>query len=473
MAPRKSGSGKASNKDKPVATDKKNVNLATSNAAPAKPPKTFAGANNARARSYLAIFKTSESCKENREEIVKNCKPDAEEKEDTERLKKKKSKGGVLGAISEATEAIDKIGRVGYERSDENAWLDSHCDGMWIKPQGLADLSGFPEKYADALKKLKDQKWKLIKDAMMNLAKVAIREAGDAAKTKIIGFILRSIGKNVVGVAAFIASGGTIGAALEMAMAAWTYADAIHTAYEIAVLAGPEGAAALALVTEAIALKEGLEEALARLAKSPDEGVAEGMTLLAKTNSCLKAKRCQLVRMESTSAPKAKEFGDGCCPGQTGHHLLPREMFEQQVYDKNTKKWEPHKDNCKKYTDYFHLSAPVVCVEGTSNKAGSHGAMHKSMDSAMDIFRRKNPGKDSITYKEASETAIKTHQENFKPACNAECLQLQLDQHYKGKCDNNIKPRGGMGPCGGTTPTTPKKIPKLPKKSKRGSARTI
>jgi hypothetical protein len=49
----------------------------------------------------------------------------------------------LAGIISKTTHAEDELGRkaTSYERNDANAWVDSHCHGMWYKPTNLAKTS--------------------------------------------------------------------------------------------------------------------------------------------------------------------------------------------------------------------------------------------------------------------------------------------------------------------------------------------
>jgi len=53
----------------------------------------------------------------------------------------------------------------------------------------------------------------------------------------------------------------------------------------------------------------------------------------------------------------------GCCPGQTGHHLIP------DSWAKNA--------NC---TNYKEGDAPVVCVEGVSQNDGTHQSVHYNLN---------------------------------------------------------------------------------------------
>lgn len=52
-------------------------------------------------------------------------------------------------------------------------------------------------------------------------------------------------------------------------------------------------------------------------------------------NSCMRARKCLLVPYNQGAAGKWQ--GKGCCPGQTGHHLLPDAMFRDPVESQKKK----------------------------------------------------------------------------------------------------------------------------------------
>ncbi len=95
---------------------------------------------------------------------------------------------------------------------------------------------------------------------------------------------------------------------------------------------------------------------------------ASGMERKAKNNECINARKCKLVSYNSsrnTDGNLDTQLGrkGGCCPGQTGHHLVPNSWAE---------------NNCE--GKYSEGGAPVVCVEGFRNDHGSHGKIHDAMD---------------------------------------------------------------------------------------------
>lgn len=429
------------------------------NNSPAK-PNTPATAANTIATSYLDTFNKSPQCTKNREKIEEKCKPEPAQTEAEKKDGKSAKKNGLMARIGDTTHIIDELGRKAsnYKRTDANAWVDSHCNGMWYKPTNLKNASEeFNNAVKGSLNKLKDEKWGLLKDSMGELNDIAKAKAGAAAEKKIAGLIARSVAKNVVGGAAVVATAGTVGDILEVAMLAWTVTDVLGTAEELAAMAGEEGAAVLANVQDSVDIQNKVESILKEYEDKPDKALADAMRVMSKLNRCLRAKRCALVPMKNTSAKKAAHSGSGCCPGQTGHHLLPQEMFKRKI-DKiipgDLVKSGPNKgnektesindpDNCAAYTNSMHDNAPVVCVEGTNNTHASHGMIHDKIDALMQRHREKNLGKDSITNDEAIDAAVKSHNETFKPACNPECLRAQLHDYYDKLCVGQLKPRGG------------------------------
>jgi hypothetical protein len=199
---------------------------------------------------------------------------------------------------------------------------------------------------------------------------------------------------------------------------------------ELAVMAGDEGPALLANFKGTLDVSKKADELIDSYKKEPAKALADTMRGLAQLNPCMRAKRCQLVPMKETGAKQAAKSGQGCCPGQTGHHLLPAEMFE----------------DCPDYgtsSGSVHRNAPVVCTEGTNNTHGSHGAIHEKMEDLMQKHRKKSG--DAITNDQAIDAAVESHTETFKPPCDPRCLKAQLKDYYDKLCNGKLKPRGGKG----------------------------
>jgi hypothetical protein len=241
------------------------------------------------------------------------------------------------------------------------------------------------------------------------------------------GLALRSLLKNIVGGAA-----GTTGVGLVVtgAMAAWTVTDFISTAGELAEKLGPLGKEYLDDLTDIDNLKKKAEEKLAEYMKNPQKAWADMMTGKAKTDPCLKARKCMLVPFNKTGAKTAATSGEGCCPGQTGHHVIPGAVFEGNP--------------C--YSSKDHRNAPTICVEGTNNSHGSHGVAHRELDERIKEYKRANGGK--ISYEDQRDLSVAAIRDAGASHCNENCLKKQLDEFYKdcnkGK-DKNLNAHSGMG----------------------------
>lgn len=124
----------------------------------------------------------------------------------------------------------------------------------------------------------------------------------------------------------------------------------------------------------------------------------------------------------------------GCCPGQTGHHLIPGMWAET---------------GCKGYINEdfnpAHQKAPVVCIEGMGHSEGSHGSIHKNLNNELEKNNksRKDRGVESDEYTKAEtiEMAVQSHHETYTGTgctwcildnpCSEECLRAQLEAAYE------------------------------------------
>jgi len=138
---------------------------------------------------------------------------------------------------------------------------------------------------------------------------------------------------------------------------------------------------------------------------------------------------------EGNRADPARK-GKGCCPGQTGHHLIPKAMIDQK-----------HGGQCE---NYEHAKAPTVCVEGHTHSVGTHGLVHSKMDEAVN----KMVGDEAVAYRWLEngqlsadrktmgldmtiEAAAQSHSAAFPfSGCSKNCIKAQLENHYKKSCKN-------------------------------------
>jgi hypothetical protein len=383
-------------------------------------------AANTRAQAYLSVFREAESCAANKKKIADKCKPKEDKPDDPSKKPKKKNLlteivGKAAHVVDDAAKKLYKL--AGAKTNDDNAWMDDHCAGLWIKPTTL-NTEHYAKEFEDGLDTLKNSKMEMIGNAASRLIEVAKEKLGpEVVAEKLGGLAVRSVLKEG---AATVTGATGIGLVVSAGLTAWTAVDAYNTAMDLAEAVGPEGLEIAAEITSLKSITDKLDALAAKYKTSPMAAVADSQYLIAELNACVRARRCQLVPYnETTPALKAAKNGKGCCPGQTGHHLLPNEMFK----------------DCPAYTQQMHDMAPTVCAEGVNNTHGSHGNIHTSIDKLMQKRQLKS---DSITTKDAIDDAVKSHEMTF-PGCNAKCLEEQLNAFYKDLCEGKMKPRGGLG----------------------------
>lgn len=409
-------------------------------------PKTAA---NTPGTYYIDTPNAKVPCKTERSLIEKKCKPEpAQSEEDKKNNKPRAKRKGLGGAIAKATEKFDEAskGSAGYNRDNStsatsgNAWMDDHCSGLWITPnrslKNSPEIEGIKKKLEEVADKLDGgiMAWLgMLKDAVGELADVA----REMVSPKIVDDIMEEM-------ALKMAAKGVIGAVggetiiVPILMALWTAYDLYSTAKLLADLAGDKGKAALQAFESIWDIDDKVEEILADIKDNPVKAMTNLMTLLAQMDPCIRARKCMLVPYKNTDGKPTKavaqaRHGQGCCPGQTGHHILPDSMTAGRC------------------PGYDHGDAPVICLEGTSNSAGwgSHGAAHQNLKAQMEEYRREryglNKSPNTISYKEASKRSIEAVRAAGARQCDAACLQAQLDAHYNNCGGQDLVPTDGTG----------------------------
>ncbi|WP_239663459.1 PAAR-like domain-containing protein, partial [Citrobacter koseri] len=174
-----------------------------------------------------------------------------------------------------------------------------------------------------------------------------------------------------------------------------------------------------------------------------NEIMAETQSAYALYNRCIRARKCMLVPFSKTDSLNSWE-GKGCCPGQTGHHLLPDTMFrDQEAAAKAREKWNKdpkHRDENGKlkyrmprdkyptkkcWGQYREGKAPTICLEGKNNHTGSHGVMHSA---TARLIKAGNFGKE-MNYEIARDIVIK--EVALMYGCDKSCLKAQMDKAYR------------------------------------------
>lgn len=128
-------------------------------------------------------------------------------------------------------------------------------------------------------------------------------------------------------------------------------------------------------------------------------------------SECVKKSRCYL---RPYKARKSKGE-DGCCPGQTGHHIPPKACFKR-------------KDG-KKYKKYSARRALVVCLEGMNQHAGSHGKNH----AAIEFLAKKKKIKVGDRVSLADYNSMCAATVAAQCGCDKQCIEDQLNKSFEKK----------------------------------------
>ena len=151
---------------------------------------------------------------------------------------------------------------------------------------------------------------------------------------------------------------------------------------------------------------------------------AGAMKDMCKDEECQKASECMLVEYGGSGSPN-------CCPGTTGHHLVPVHCFMPPGARKAG--GDPYGD----WPNYDCDKAPTVCVEGGSKEL-EHGELHEKFDAAEDDHMDGGQA-GSWSYSEARDEAAKSLKE-VKSTCDEDCTRAQLDAYHGKACKdkNNL-----------------------------------
>jgi hypothetical protein len=385
---------------------------------------------------YFSNKTVKGKCDKEKKAIKKAC--DEEKDKSKAEARKAKASNTKLGAVTEKVQ--DGLNRIegavkeayGYKTpNDDNRWMGEHCHGLWVKPRGGADQF---DKFQGELKKIEDG----IKADMTTLTEAAAGKVLNMAKDKAIAYGEKAALREAAAATTLVAP--VVGEVVVVGMTIWNVVDGVWTAGKIAMDVYDLAKKAKEQYDKLKPQLETIQKLLAKKKEfTPSSILADMMTSMATANPCIMARRCSLVPFEKTegsggltSGKEQATSGQGCCPGQTGHHVMPGAMFEAG------------NNPCGK--PYKHEKAPVICLEGANNHVGSHGLAHTGLQESIDAYKKANPGKQ-ISYKEASARAIGAVRLS-NPLCSKECLQAQLDRYYKDgmQCrdDAKLKPNAGM-----------------------------
>ncbi|HYP84231.1 PAAR-like domain-containing protein [Variovorax sp.] len=142
------------------------------------------------------------------------------------------------------------------------------------------------------------------------------------------------------------------------------------------------------------------------------KGDLPGAAKKASENPCLAARRCRLVPYKAS--PEVADGIGGCCPAQTGDHIVPKSSFFKDKFGGTPiGGWT-----------YSMNKAPCMCTEGGSC-SGTHGLRHTHHKTTSAVAHGK-----PVPF----ETEVKHCAKGAKavaPQCNEECLAAQLREGHK------------------------------------------
>ena len=137
--------------------------------------------------------------------------------------------------------------------------------------------------------------------------------------------------------------------------------------------------------------------------------VGEKATQDADGSECVKKARCYLRPYD----PSSKE--DGCCPGQTPHHIPPKQcLADVKGYSKG--------------------KALCVCMEGANQHTGSHGKNH----AAIEYLAEKKGMKKGDKCKLADYNKMCAMAVSEQCGCDQACIEAQLNKDFE---DKGIDPK--------------------------------
>ena len=354
--------------------------------------------------------KIESSCGGNPKDCFKNGKDEKDKKKEKTKPKdqyaadKKKMKKNLL-------KQLDKIAeKNGWTLKKEDTWKDKECFPFFlVKPGGLDEQLESIQKQIDSVEKgLKEAPSKL-KSLNLDWGFILKEGASAIVPDSIIDILPLGRAKKLK-------------KAFNMAERSKMVKEALQSASET--------------VTETFKKTQDFlqnlktqKDLIQRAKNSSPKEIADMQEAAAKANKCIKARKCLLEPYSSSAMPKSLFSKQGCCSGQTAHHILPDSFFRDDKTNTNI-------PDCKGATaSYTHGSAPTVCVEG-GNSSGSHGKMH----TLTNKYAEKEISDGKLTYEGAKKAALKAHQKTFgNMACgkDAKCLEAQLDSYFKERCTEN------------------------------------
>jgi len=370
---------------------------------------------------YVSRHNLPSDCKSDYRRMEARCKPEDEDERKRRNRKRRKKR--------------DKP-------DSNNGWLE-HCGPLMVKPN-VAEFEEWAEKYTDL-----DQ---ILEDTV------------DILKTEVITRLEQEIVEFGLKKAAKFAARRGLTGWIPFVGWAISAADAIYTGYEVITTVNAmkdELGNIKQLVTDlkeksgklrqmfdkyASEIKDFKNLSAKRQKEIVKDVMAETQAAYGAVNPCMRARKCFLVPFNKTNNAASTTAGKGCCPGQTGHHLMPDAMFRDSSSAKRNAAFESWKKTYKGskpldelkmgdmsrdklpkrkcWEGYTEGGAPTICLEGGAS-SGSHGAIHTATAAFVKPFQAKN-GMDYKTARNGVTTMV-----SAAYGCDKDCLDAQMDSYYK------------------------------------------
>ena len=156
---------------------------------------------------------------------------------------------------------------------------------------------------------------------------------------------------------------------------------------------------------------------------STDKKVNTSRASSASANPCSGARRCRLLPYNA----EPRDGINGCCPSQTGDHIVPKSSFFVTSVSAGTRMpgWQP---NAAGDGGYNINKAPCMCLEGGSC-SGSHGLRHAHHKATSTVA----PGAHRPFDDEVKQCAAGAKE--VAPQCDQKCIEAQLREGHKGMGD--------------------------------------
>jgi hypothetical protein len=335
-------------------------------------------------------------------------------------------------------------------------WKDAHCGALLIKPDlNAQNIQNRMEQLSNEIQTVKDDLLWILGDLGVDIATDALAAYGQRA-------LVRQGAAAFCGPGALVCTGAA--AAVNIISGLWSAWGALDELSSVRGILEQQLERLHAIQGRATQIVEAMDDPAAQTQLRRQ--MLDEMEQAVAADPCIQARRCFLVPYKneerqlpnfetSTSGRNSSGRSNrglfdrgpfnladsrGCCPGQTGHHVLPDSWLRA-----------PGGGSCT--NGYNKDDAPVACLEGTGNREGSHRQAHDSIERLID-----QNGTGPTSMSNAIDMATEAYTADGAPGedCNPDCIREQLEDYYADKgCSPVItNTRSGARPTGPSTPST-------------------